>query len=55
MALNGKSVSKFDKKFIKNYDKDSKKGYTFEVVNECLKDFHDLLSDLSLLPENNAE
>ena len=50
-----KDVSKFDKKFVKNYDKDSKKGYTVEVVNECLKDFHDLHSDLPLLPENNAE
>ena len=50
-----KDVSKFDKKFIKNYDKDSKKGYTVEVVNECLKDFHYLHSDLPLLPENNAE
>ena len=46
-----KDVSKFDKKFLKNYDKDSKKGYTFEADNECPKDFHDLHSDLPFLPE----
>ena len=38
MVLNGKEyISKFDKNFIKNYDKDSNKGHIFEVDVEYPK------------------
>ena len=51
MVLNEKkTVSKFDKNFIKNYDQDSKKGYIFEVNIEYPKDLHDLHSSLPFLP-----
>ena len=44
-------LSKIDKDFIKNYDKDSDKGYILDVDVECPKNLHDLHSDLSFLPE----
>ena len=46
-----KNVSKKDEDFIKNYDEDSDKGYILEVDAECLKNLHDLHSDLPFLPE----
>ena len=42
---------KFDEDFIKNYDKDSDKGYILEVDVEYLKKLHDSHSDLPFLPE----
>ena len=47
----GKNVSKFDGKFIKNYDEDSNEGYIFEVDVEYLKDKHNLHSNLPFLSE----
>ena len=44
-----KNTFKFDENFIKNYDKDSKKGYIIEVDAEYLKSLHDLYSYLSFL------
>ena len=45
-------LSKIDEHFIKNYDKDSDKGYILEVDVKYLKNLHDLHSDLAfLLPE----
>ena len=46
-----KNVSKYNEKFIRNYDEDSNKGYILEVDIEYLKNLHDLHSDLSFLPE----
>ena len=46
-----KDMSKTDEDFIKNYDKDSDKGYILEVDVKYLKNLHDLLSDLPFLPE----
>ena len=44
-------ASKFNDKFIKNYDKNSNKEHIFEVDIEYLKNLHDLHSDLPFLPE----
>ena len=44
-----KHVSKFDEKFIKNYDEDSNKGYILKVDIEYPKDLHNLHSDLPFL------
>ena len=44
-----KNVSKFDEEFIKNYDEDSNKGYSFEVDVEYPKYLHNLHSDLPFL------
>ena len=46
-----KDVSKIDEDFIRNYDKDSDKGYILEADIKYLKNLHDLHSDLPFLPE----
>ena len=45
------NISKFDEKFIKNYDENGDKGYILEVGIEYLKNLHTLHSDLPFLPE----
>ena len=44
-------ISKFDEKFIKNYDENSDIGYDLEVDVEYPKSRHKLHSDLPFLPE----
>ena len=44
-------LSKIDEDFIKNYNKDSDKGYILEVDVEYPKNLHHLHNDLSFLPE----
>ena len=44
-------LSKTDEDFIKNYDKNSGKGYILKVDVEYPKNLHDLRSDLPFLPE----
>ena len=44
-------ISKFDEKFIKNYDENSDKGYIIEVDVECPINICMLHSDLPFLPE----
>ena len=44
-------LSKIDEDFIKNYDKDSGKGYILEVDIKYPKNSHDLHIDLPFLPE----
>ena len=46
-----KDLSKTDEDFIKNYDKDSDKGYILEVDVTYPKNLHDSNSDLPFLPE----
>ena len=46
-----KNMLQFNEDFIKNYDEDSDKGYTFEVDVKYPKDLHDLHSDLQFFPE----
>ena len=43
---------KIDQDFMKNYDKDSDKGYILEVDVKYPKNLHDLHSDLLFLPES---
>ena len=50
MVLNGKSVSKFNESFMKNYDEDSNKEYIVEVDVEYLKNLLNLHGDLPFLP-----
>ena len=44
-------LSKIDEDFIKNYDKNSDKGYILEVDVKYPKNLHDLHSGLPFLPE----
>ena len=44
-------LSKIDEDFIKNYDKDSDKGYILEVDVKYPKNLYDLYSNLPFLPE----
>ena len=44
-------LSKIYADFIKNYDKDSDKGYILELEIEYPKNLHDLHNDLPFLPE----
>ena len=44
-------LSKIDEDFIKNYDKDSDKGYILQVDIKYPKNLHDLSSGLPFLPE----
>ena len=44
-------ISKFDIKFIKNYDENNDKGYILEVDVEYPKSLHKPHSDLPFLPE----
>ena len=46
-----KDLSKIDEDFIRDYDKDSDKGYILEVDVKYPKNLHDLHSDLPFLPE----
>ena len=45
------SLSKFDERFIKNYDENSDKGYFLEVDAEYPKTLFSLHSDLRFLSE----
>ena len=44
-------LSKIDEDFIKNYDKDSDRGYILEVDVKYPKNLHDLHSNLPFLPK----
>ena len=46
-----KNMLKFNEDFIKIYDKDSDKGYIFEVDVKYPKNLHYLHSDLPFSPE----
>ena len=52
MNLNGqKNTTKFNENFIRNYDKDSDKGYILKVDVEYPKRVYNLHNDLPFLPE----
>ena len=44
-------VTEIDKKFIKNYNEDSDKGYILEIDIKYPRKLHDLHSDLPFLPK----
>ena len=44
-------ISKFDEKFIKNYDENSDKGYILEIDVKYPEKIRTLHSDLAFLPE----
>ena len=46
-------LSKFDERFIKNYNKNSNKGYFLEIDAKYQKKLFNLHSDLPFLPERN--
>ena len=46
-------LSKFDERFIKDYDENSNKRYVLEVDVEYPKMLFNLHSDLSFLPKRN--
>ena len=46
-----KDTSKINEEFIKNYNENSKKGYTLEVDVKYPQKLHDLHSDLPFLPK----
>ena len=46
-----KKASEFNKKFIRNFDKDCDKGYIFQVDVKYPKRLHNFHSNLPLLPE----
>ena len=48
-----KKLSKFDERFIKDYDENSNKGYFLEADFKCPKNLFNLHSDLPFLPERN--
>ena len=43
-------MSRFNEKFIKNYNEDSNKGYIFEADVKYPINLHDLYGDLLFLP-----
>ena len=45
------NASKFNKKFIRNYDEDSNRGYIFEADVKYPKRLYNFHSDLPFLPE----
>ena len=49
--LNGKNTSKFNEKFITNYDEEIEKGYMLEANVAYLKNLYDSHNDLPFLPE----
>ena len=51
MVLIGLKICLIDEDFIKNFDKDSDKGYILEVVVKYPKKLYDLHSDLPFLPK----
>ena len=57
LPINGfkwvKRLSKFDERFIKNYNENNNKGYFLEVDVEYPENVFNLHSNLPLLPERN--
>ena len=51
ISIEKDDISKFDEKFIKNYDENNDKGYILEVDVEYPKSLHKSHSDLPFLPE----
>ena len=51
MVFNGNNMLKFNEDFIKNFDKDSDKGYILEEDVEYTKRLHNLNCDLPFLPD----
>ena len=46
-----KNISKFNKNFIENFNKDSDKGYILEVDVQCPIHLYNFHGDLPFLPE----